>query len=128
MTEPMGFASDDHLGRLRTTGEVRIETRAAPSAPAHRTTIWVVVDDRSRDLVRTYRGPTSRWYREAQANPECVLWLGGEAVPVRAEAADDPDRIAAASRGYEAKYAGDPAVRRMVAPAQLPTTLELRPR
>jgi hypothetical protein len=127
MTEPMGFASDI-LGRLRTTEEVHIETRAAPAAPAHRTTIWVVVDERGRVLIRTYRGPTSRWYREAQANPECVLWLGGETVPVRAEAADDPDRIAAASRGYEAKYAGDPAVRGMVAPAQLPTTLELLPR
>jgi hypothetical protein len=127
MTEPMGFAPEV-LGRLRTTEEVRIETRAAPSAQAHRTTIWVVVDERDRVLIRTYRGPTSRWYREAQANPECALWLGGESVPVRAEAGDDPDRIAAASRGYEAKYAGDPAVRGMVAPGQLPTTLELRPR
>lgn len=127
MTEPMGFAPDV-LGRLRTTDEVRIETRAAPSAPAHRTTIWVVVDERDRVLIRTYRGPTSRWYREARANPECVLWLGREQVPVRAEAAHDPDRIAAASRGYEAKYAADPAVRGMVAEAQLPTTLELRPR
>jgi hypothetical protein len=123
----MGFAPEV-LGRLRTTEEVRIETRAAPSAPAHRTTIWVVVDERGRVLIRTYRGPTSRWYREAQANPECVVWLGSEPVPVRAEAADDPDRIAAASRGYESKYAGDPAVRGMVAPAQLPTTLELLPR
>jgi len=127
MTEAMGFASDV-LGRLRTTEEVRIETQAAPSAPAHRTTIWVVVDERDRVLIRTYRGPTSRWYREARANSECVLWMGGESVPVQAELADDPDRIAAASRGYEAKYAGDPAVRGMVAGAQLPTTLELRPR
>lgn len=127
MTEPMGFAPEV-VGRLRTTDEVRIETRAAPSAQAHRTTIWVVVDEHDRVLIRTYRGPASRWYREARANSQCVLWLGGESVPVRAEAADDPDRIAAASRGYEAKYAGDPAVRGMVAPAQLPTTLELRPR
>ncbi|MEX0629832.1 MAG: DUF2255 family protein [Chloroflexota bacterium] len=127
MTEPMGFASDI-LGRLRTTEEVRIETRAAPSAPAHRTTIWVVVDERGRVLIRTYRGPTSRWYREAQANPECVLWFGSHPVPVRAEPANDPDRIAAASRGYEAKYVADPAVRGMVAEAQLPTTLELLPR
>ena len=127
MTEPMGFASDI-LGRLRTTEEVRIETGAASSAPAHRTTIWVVVDERDRVLIRTYRGPTSRWYREVLAQPDCVLWLGGESVPVRAEAADDPERIAAASRGYEAKYAGDGAVRGMVADAVLPTTLEVRPR
>jgi hypothetical protein len=127
MTEPMGFAPDV-LDRLRTTEEVRIETRAAPSAPAHRTTIWVIVDDRGRVLIRTYQGPSSRWYREALANPECLLWLGSEPVRVRAEPANDPDRIAAASRGYEAKYAGDPAVRGMVTEAQLPTTLELRPR
>lgn len=127
MTEPMGF-TPDVLDRLRAIDEVRIETRAGPSAPAHRTTIWVVVDEQGRVLIRTYQGPSSRWYREVRANPECVLWLGSEAVPVRAERATDPHRIAAASRGYEAKYAGDPAVRGMVAEAQLATTLELRPR
>jgi hypothetical protein len=127
MPEPIGFAPDI-LDRLRTTDEVRIETRAAPSAPAHRTTIWVVVDERGRVLIRTYQGPDSRWYREARANPACVLWLGSEPLPVRAEPANDADRIAAASRGYEARYAGDSAVRGMVAEAQLPTTLELRPR
>jgi hypothetical protein len=127
MAEPMGFAPDI-LDRLRTTDEVRIETRAAPSAPAHRTTIWVVVDEGGRVLIRTYQGPNSRWYREVRANPECVVWLGSEAVPAHAEPANDPDRIAAASGGYETKYAGDPAVRGMVAEAQLPTTLELRPR
>ncbi|MGH2484162.1 MAG: nitroreductase/quinone reductase family protein [Candidatus Limnocylindria bacterium] len=127
MTETMGFPPDV-LDRLRTTDEVRIQTRPALSAPAHRTTIWVVVDEGGRVLIRTYQGPNSRWYREVRANPECVLWLGRDAVPVRAGPANDPDRIAAASRGYEAKYAGDPAVRGMVAEAQLPTTLELRPR
>jgi len=127
MTEPVSFLPDV-LDRLRTTDEVRIETRAAPSAAPHRTTIWVVVDEGRRVLIRTYQGPSSRWYREVRANPDCVLWLGSEPVPVRAEAANDPDRIAAASRGYEVKYAGDPAVRGMVAEAQLPTTLELRPR
>ena len=127
MTEPMSFPPDV-LDRLRTTDEVRIETRASPSAPAHRTPIWVVVDDEGRVLIRTYQGPNSRWYREVRANPKCVLWLGNEPVTVRAEPANDPDRIATASRGYEAKYSGDPAVRGMVAEAQLPTTLELRPR
>jgi len=127
MTEPMGFAPE-LLDRLRTTDEVRIETRASSSAPVHRTTIWVVVDDRDRVLVRTYRGPTSRWYREARAHPECVLWVGDEAVAVRAEQATDEDRITATNQGYETKYAGDPAVRGMVAQAQLPTTLELLPR
>lgn len=127
MPEPGGFAPDV-LDRLRTRKEVRIETRRAPSAPVHRTTIWVVVDDRDRVLIRTYRGASSRWYREVLAQPDSVLWLGKEAVAVHAEHAPDPDRIVAASRGYETKYGADPAARGMVAERVLPTTLELKPR
>lgn len=127
MTEPMRFAPDE-LDLLRTTNTVRIETRRAPDAPVHRTPIWVVVDDRDRVLIRTVRGPTSRWYREALAHPDCVLWAGKQAVAVDVEPAPNPDRVAAASQGYETKYAGDPAVRSMVAEDVLPTTLELKPR
>lgn len=127
MTEPMPFAPDV-LEQLRTREEVRIETRRALGAPVHRTTIWVIVDDRDRVLIRTYRGPSSRWYREVLGQPDCVLWLGNEALAVHAEPAPDPDRIVAASRGYEAKYAGDPAARGMVAERVLPTTVELKPR
>jgi hypothetical protein len=116
------------LGRLRAIRTPRIETRRAPDAPVHRTPIWVIVDDADRVLIRTVRGTTSRWYREALAQPDCVLWLGKESVAVHVEPANDPERIAAASRGYETKYAGDPAVRSMVADRVLPTTLELKPR
>jgi hypothetical protein len=79
-------------------------------------------------LIRTYRGPGSRWYREVLAWPECVVWAGENGIPVRVEPASDPDRIAAASRGYEAKYATDPALPGMLGDAVLPTTLELKPR
>ena len=127
MPETGGFAPDV-LERLRTRKEVRIETRRAPEAPVHRTTIWVVVDNRDRVLIRTYRGPSSRWYREALAQPDCVLRLGKEVVDVHVEPAPDPDRIVAASRGYETKYSGDPAARGMVTERVLPTTLELKPR
>jgi hypothetical protein len=127
MTEPMRFAPDV-LKQMRTRRQVRIETRRAPGAPVHRTIIWVVVDDHDRVLIRTWRGPTSRWYREALAQPDCVLWLGEDAVDVHVGAAPDPERVAAASQGYETKYAGDPAVRGMVAEPVLPTTLELKPR
>jgi hypothetical protein len=127
MTEPMRFAPEI-LDRLRTRRTFQIETRRAPDAPVHRTTIWVVVDARDRVLIRTYLGPTSRWYREALAQPDCVLWLGNESVAVHVEPANDPDRIAASSHGYETKHAGDPAVRAMVADLVLPTTLELKPR
>lgn len=127
MTEPMRFAPEE-LDLLRTTKTVRIETRRAPDAPVHRTPIWVVVDDRDRVLIRTVRGPTSRWHREALAQPDCALMVGKQAVAVRVEPAPDRDRVAAASVGYEAKYAGDPAVRVMVAEDVLTTTLELKPR
>ena len=110
MTEPTRFAPDI-LEQMRTRKEVRIETLRATGAPVHRTVIWVVVDDRDRVLIRTYRGPESRWYREALAQPNCVLWLGKEAVDVHVEAATEPDRVSAASQEYESKYAGDPAVR-----------------
>lgn len=127
MTEPMRFAPDE-LNLLRTTRTVRIETRRAPDAPVHRTPIWVVVDDRDRVLIRTYLGPNSRWYREALAQPDCALWVGKQAVAVHIQPAVDRERVAAASRGYETKYADDPAVRAMVAEDVLPTTLELKPR
>jgi hypothetical protein len=123
----MGFGPD-LLDRLRSTREVRIETQRTPDSPAHRAIIWVVVDDRDRVLIRTYRGPTTRWYREALAAPDCVLWLGKDSIPVRAESAADAERVEAASRGYEAKYADSSSTRAMIAEAVLPTTLELKPR
>jgi hypothetical protein len=46
-------ASD--LGLLREEGEVEIETTAGDQGPTHRAIIWVVVDDRERVLIRSYR-------------------------------------------------------------------------
>jgi Uncharacterized protein conserved in bacteria (DUF2255) len=54
--------------------EVDIETRAAPGAPAHRVTIWVVVDGDAA-YVRSVRGARGCWYREATAYPEAVHTL-----------------------------------------------------
>jgi hypothetical protein len=118
----------DVLERLRTTREVRIETRRPPDGPVHRTIIWVVVDDDGRAYIRTYRGARSRWYREALAAPECTLWVGDEALPVRVVTATDPAQIAAVSRGFEAKYARSQSTSAMVRDEVLDTTLELRPR
>jgi hypothetical protein len=123
----MGFGPD-LLDRLRSTREVRIETRMSPDSPAHRAIIWVVVDDRDRVLIRTYLGPSTRWFREAVAHPDCLLWLRSEAIPVIAVDATDPDRIEAATRGYQAKYGDSSSTRGMVAEVVLPTTLELLPR
>jgi hypothetical protein len=118
----------DILERFRTEEEVRIGTSRGPDAPEHRTIIWIVVDDRDRVLVRSVRGPRGRWYREALANPECMVWIGHDGVAVRAERASDPDRVTAATEALSAKYARDPSLRSMVREDVLETTLELVPR
>jgi hypothetical protein len=123
----MPFAPDV-LDQLRAASTVRIQTQRGPGAPEHRTTIWIVVDDQDRVLVRSVRGPRGRWYREALANPACTLWIRRDGIDVRAEPAGDPNRVAATSAALEAKYAGDPSLRSMVREDVLETTLELRPR
>ncbi len=124
---PTPAFTEDVLARLRTEKEVRIETRRAPDAPVHRTIIWVVVDV-DRAFVRTYRGARSRWYREALAQPDCTLWLGKDAVPVRVVPATEPDVVAAVSRGFEAKYPRSQSTAAMIREEVLETTLELLPR
>jgi hypothetical protein len=117
----------DVLGMLRETREVDIETRPAPDVPPHRTTIWVVVDERGRAFIRTYRGPGSRWFREATAAPSVALLVDGQRVEVALERATDAERVAACSRALREKYAGTSGLRGMLSDANLPTTLELHP-
>jgi hypothetical protein len=125
MTEPR--FNTDLLERLRQEVQVRIETRPAADAPAHRAIIWVVVDDADRVLVRSYRGATARWYREATSGTRVALVIGDEVVPVVVEIARDDDRVRACSAELERKYAGDPATPAMVRGEVLDTTLELHP-
>jgi hypothetical protein len=117
----------DMLGLLRETREVDIETRAAPDVPPHRTTIWVVVDPQDRAFIRTYRGPGSRWYREATAAPSVGLLVDGQRLELALEPATDMERVEACSTALREKYAGASGLRGMLAAANLPTTLELRP-
>jgi hypothetical protein len=107
--------------------EVEIITRAAVDAPTHRTTIWlVVVGDRL--FARTYRGPASRWYREAAAQPDCALEVAGRTYPVTVKAVLDSELWQQVSAGYQLKYAGDPSTAAMVRSEVLPTTIEFHPR
>ncbi len=119
----MSFARDD-LERIASAAEVEIETQA-PDGPAHRTVVWAVVDD-GETFVRSYRGPTARWYREALANPAVGLRVNGRTLPATAIPATDPDTVERTSRAFLAKYAGDPAAREM-ATQFLETTLRLEP-
>jgi hypothetical protein len=125
MAEPALHAAT--LDLLRNRREVRIETRSA-SEVVHRTIVWVVVDDRDRVLVRSYRGAGARWYREALSGRPVVLEIGRTSLPVGIEVATDPERVRACSRALEAKYAGDRATPAMLRDEVLDTTLELTPR
>ena len=120
----MTFNPDD-LALIDRTKEVRIETSKV-GGPAHRTIIWVVVDD-GDVFVRSAYGPDARWYREATSNPEVTLFVAGRAFKAHVTQLTDPDEIARMSAGLERKYAGDPAVRGMNRPELLPLTLRLDP-
>jgi hypothetical protein len=117
----------DVLAQLRDAQEIQIETRPAPDVPPHRTTIWVVVDEQGRAFIRTYRGPTSRWYREAISNESVGILIDGQRVEVRLEDASDAERVEACSALLRSKYARASGLRGMLAEENLPTTLELHP-
>jgi len=117
----------DVVGLLRDAREVDIETRAAPDVPPHRTTIWVVVDDQGRAFIRTYRGPASRWYREATAAGAVELLVGGIRIDVALEHAADDERVAACSEALRTKYEGAGGLPPMLTDENAATTLELRP-
>lgn len=114
-------------GRLETVGEVDVETSAAPEARAHRTTIWAAVDG-DEVYVRSLRGASSRWYRELMANPDAVLHVDGEPIPVRAVHAPDDDSVARATAGFRRKYASSPALESMIRDEIADTTVRLERR
>lgn len=118
-----GHAPAD-LAAMREAEEVEIETAAGETGPRHRAIIWIVVDDRDRVLIRSFRGPTARWYREVLVRPECRLLVDGRPIDVRALPAADPDRVAACSEGLRHRYAGHRATPGMLR-TYLETTLEL---
>ena len=115
----------DVLARLASARTIRIETQA-PDGPVHRTTIWAVVNDH-RVFVRSWKGATARWYREALANPAVAIHLGRERLPATAIPAGDPDSVERCSAGLAEKYAGDPSTPAMLAESILETTLRLEP-
>lgn len=120
----MSFSAED-LDRLDRTQEVEIETQA-PGREARRTVIWIVVDD-GEVFVRSVRGERARWYRDGLANPAVAIHADGRRIPATAITAADPDSVDRMNAGIERKYRGDPAIRSMLRPAVLPTTLRLEP-
>jgi len=122
----MPFSPPD-LEAIDRSKEVRIETSAGPGAEIHRTIIWIVVEG-GEVFVRSWRGVTARWYREALADPDLAIHVGERRLPARANPERDQGAIARASSAFERKYAGDPATPSMVREEILITTLRLEPR
>ena len=119
---PMRFSQED-LAVLEATPEVEIETTAADGG-IHRTIIWIVVDG-SDVFIRSYRGPSARWYREVRGRPEVAIHVDGRRIPARAVCACDEDAIRRTSEGLACKYPADPATPAMLRDEVLDTTLRL---
>ncbi|HZM73695.1 MAG TPA: DUF2255 family protein [Candidatus Polarisedimenticolia bacterium] len=113
------------LADLDAAKEVRIETRAADGA-VHRTIIWVMVEG-GEVYIRSYRGPTARWYREALERPDVALHVSKRRIPFRAVPATDAASIAACSAGLERKYRRSYSLGAMLREDVLGTTLRLDP-
>jgi hypothetical protein len=120
----MSFSGED-LAALTAAEEVRIETQA-PGGPVHRTIIWIAVEG-DEVYIRSVRGPRGRWFREAQANPAIAIQVNGRRLPATAIPATDPASIERASKALARKYALDPALRTMLIPETLDTTLRVEP-
>jgi hypothetical protein len=106
---------------------VEIETRRAADTPVHRTIIWVVVSD-GDVYVRSLRGEKGRWYRELIASPDAHLHVEGDAVPVHAVRAVDPESVERATQGFRRKYADSPYLDTMIRDEIAPTTVRLERR
>lgn len=114
------------LALLDSAIEVDIETAAGEAGARRRTIIWVVVVD-DQVLVRSVRGTRGRWYRDLQAAPEGMLHVEGRTFAFIVVAAVDKESVDRCSRALARKYAADPALRSMLRPDVLGTTLRLVP-
>ena len=117
--------SPTELDLIDRAQEVEIETQP-PDGPAHRATIWAIVDD-GQVFIRSWRGESARWYREARANPAVALHVDGQRLTATAIPATDPDAVERTSAGFRAKYPPGKSVDDMVRPEVLDTTLRLEP-
>jgi hypothetical protein len=115
------------LRRIDAAYEVDIET-ARPDGSARQTTIWTVVEG-GEVYVRSVRGDRGYWYQAALDRPANVyLHVDGERIAVRAVGASDAQAIARCSDGLAKKYRADGALRSMLRPNVLATTIRLEPR
>ena len=120
----MKFSEPD-LAALAAAEEIEIETRAADGT-LHRAIVWPLVHEGVAYL-RSYKGPSGRWYREALADPSVALHVDGRRLAARAEHAADPASIEACSQALSEKYRSSYSLAAMLAPEVLPTTVRILP-
>jgi hypothetical protein len=120
----MSFEQAD-LERLAAADEIEIETQA-PDGPLHRTIIWVVVHE-GDVLVRSVKGESGRWFKEAKANSAVAIHAGGRRLPATAVPATDPDSIDRINAALTAKYTGVDGYDSMFEPDALPANYRLEP-
>ncbi len=120
----MSFSEPD-LAALAAAEEIEIETRAADGT-IHQAIVWPLVRE-GVAYVRSYKGPSGRWYREALADPAVALLVDGRRLAARAVHAPDPASIEACSKALADKYTNSNSLAAMLAPAVLPTTVRLEP-
>ena len=120
----MSFGESD-LEQLATIEEIEVETRSS-AGEVHRTIVWPLVRE-GVVYLRSFHGPAGRWYREALADPQIALVIGGRRVPGRAVHAPDDASVEACSAALREKYRRSHSLAAMLAPATLPTTLRIEP-
>ena len=116
---------DSDLDLLAKAREIRVETRSA-GGEVHKTIVWPVVRDGGVYL-RSYKGPSGRWYREALADPEIALLFDRRRLPARAVPAIDSASVEACSEALREKYRRSYSLEAMLDPDVLPTTLRIEP-
>jgi hypothetical protein len=121
----MPFRPED-LHDLDVAQEIRIETDTDKKS-IRSTVIWIVVD-RGEVFVRSVRGETGRWYREALQNPNVTLNDAGRRLPVTAIAVRDADSIQRINDGLKRKYVGQDGYDDMFTPNVLNANFRLEPR
>jgi hypothetical protein len=116
---------ESDLDLLAKLEEVNVETRSA-AGDVHSTIVWPVVRD-GVVYLRSYKGTSGRWYREAIADPAIALVVDGRRLPARAVPASDAASVEACSAALRDKYPSDYSLEAMLLPAVLPTTLRIEP-
>jgi hypothetical protein len=116
---------ESDLDLLATAKEIRVETRSA-AGEVHKTIVWPLVRD-GVVYLRSYRGPSGRWYREALADPGVALLFDRRRLPARAVPATDAASVEACSAALREKYRRSYSLEAMLDPVVLPTTLRIEP-